>query len=85
MQAKALRIILGAVKTTHCSVTCRVIRNGIIYKTTKIGYGILDKLQGQKDNHPVREVLHDCWEILSATGKGFVWKIKGWVNEHGLD
>jgi len=32
---------------------------------------------GQKDNHPVREVLHDCWEILSATGKGFVWKIKG--------
>jgi len=24
MQAKALRIILGAVKTTHCSVTCIV-------------------------------------------------------------
>ncbi len=86
MQAKALRLMLGAVKTTPIEtlqVETSEIPLFIIRHKLATAYWI--NLQGQRDNHTVREVLNDCWEILNATGEIFAWQKKGWVNEDGLD
>ncbi len=85
MQAKALRLILGAVKTTPIAAVQVETSETALFIRQKLAMAYWINLQGQRDNHPVREVLNDCWEILNATGKGFAWKIKGWVNEDGLD
>ncbi len=79
-------VTLGAVKTTPiAALQVETSEMPLFLRRQKLAMAYWINLQGQRDNHPVREVLNDCWEILNATGKGFAWKIKGWVNEDGLD
>ncbi len=42
-------------------------------------------LQGQREDHPVIEVLNVSWETVNKSGKGLAWKIKKLVNETGIE
>lgn len=42
-------------------------------------------LQGQREDHPVREVLNESWETVNKPGKEFAWKIKKLINITGIE
>lgn len=86
IQAKALRIILGAVKTTPtAALQVETSEMPLYRRREKLAMAYWINLQGQSNDHPAKGVLKESWETMNTPGKGFAWKIKKQVNETGLD
>lgn len=86
IQAKALTIILGAVKTTPtAALQVETSEMPLYIRREKLAMAYWINLQGQCNDHPVKGVLKESWETMNTPGKDFAQKIKKWVNETGLD
>jgi len=85
MQFKALRIALGAFKTTPTSallVESKETPLNLRYEKLSLTYWV--RLKGSFNN-PALSVLSDCWEYYKKfNGCGFGWNIDNLVNHYGL-
>ncbi len=86
MQAKALRLFLGAVKTTPiAAIQVESSELPLDLRREKLAMAYWINLQGQREDRPAREVLKESWETVNKPGKGFAWKIKSLIKEAGIE
>ncbi len=70
MQAKALRLILGAVKTTPiAAIQVESSELPQYLRREQLAMAYLINLQGQREDHPVREVRKESWETVNKQEK----------------
>ncbi len=55
-----------------------------LYLREKLAMVFWINLQGQREDHPVREVLNESWGTVNKPSKGFAWEIKK-INETGIE
>ena len=73
VQAKALRVCLGAVRTTP--IPALLVEAGewpLRLRRKKLGMRYWAKLRGSRLPMPVGRVMYDCWELAGGRAKGSV-------------
>ena len=77
IQARALRICLGAVRTSPvCALQVEAGEMPLWISRKQLVAKYWINLRGQEDNHPTKKVLQACWE-KERTQKGSI----GWTGD----
>ncbi len=87
IQFRALRISIGAVKTTPTNVLLVEANElPLNLRRSKLSLVYWVKLKGSGEEQPAIKVLNDCWEYAQQRKcKGFGWNIQRVAEEYGLN
>ncbi len=87
IQFRALRISIGAVKTTPTNALLVEANELPLYlRRSKLSLVYWVKLKGSGEEQPAIKVLNDCWEYAQQRKfKGFGWNIQTVAEEYGLN
>ena len=83
VQARALRLCLGATKTTP--INALLVESNELplhLRRNKLLLMYWIRIQGDVNRNLASNVLQNCWEYISFSSKGFGWNIKKKVKQY---